>query len=264
VKGQTALVDATLSGEALSPPSFATDGLIEKTAVRWFTARQSIVAAFIWFPGVRWSRAWTKSAIAFALLSAATFIFRSQPLELPAYGAGFLLGCCFLPIIRNARGLDPWLIAPGLVSSTYAGFPISYNELLAVVAKPNFIQFVAALPLWIAYGALVSGIFADSVFRGAVIAAQAWLIALLIQPFVILRWFSDGAAMTPKGGGLILVVVLISLFFVMPLLSATLAINRFPLFWGIALTLALISFGALLLHRHLYRRRGLDCASGAQ
>jgi hypothetical protein len=259
VIGPTALIEATLSGEALAAPRFKPTDLIESFALRWFTPREALIAGFLWLNGPRWTATWKKSSIALAVCAALVLVSREEKWIFFAYLIGLAMGCGALPILRHARGMELWQLAPGVVSSLYSGFPIAYDELVRTLAKANLIRFVAALPIWIAYGTLVGGVLGNSFLRGAEIAFKTWIIVTLLQPIIIARWLSDSIAMTKKGGELILVVVLLSVFVVLPLFVATLARYDLNAFWGLTLALALISFSTLLLHRRLYRKHGLDC-----
>jgi hypothetical protein len=257
--GPTALIDATLSGDSLAPPQFHAHGWIEKLAARWFTPRETLIASFIWFTGVRWTARWKTCSLWFLAAVVTIIIFCTERWKIHAYLLGFCVGCCGLPIVRQARGLSIWQVGPGLYSSFYSGFPFAYNELLRTIAKANLIRSLAALPLWLVYGAIIGGILGNSILTGAEIALKTWTLMLLLQPIIIVRWLSDSISMTQKGSELILIIILLSIFLGLPALGATIAIRKFPIYWAIALSIAIISISILLLHRRLYRKNGLDC-----
>ncbi len=256
--GETAIQDRIKSGDFMRSGDWKQVGWIEKIAAKMMNSRQLLVAEFLVGGTPRWTR-----KLRWGMLIAATcsvfVLFFGEHGGVIIFFPAYLIATALLPMSANEwRGLGTYPTA-GLFSPIYAMYPISYDEILAVVLKINVLRCAAASPVLAIYGAVVAGVLHEPVMMGISLATKVAVAAMALQPLFLVLRISAGTNDTKARR------LFWHLFWILPL-TITLGVCMFIVFtakndWiaaGCLVALSVLSFAIVFFQRWLYRQAKFD------
>jgi hypothetical protein len=240
---------------------------LERLANRMFNARDKEVAEFL-CGGVAapWSPLW---ALAFKIAAVGLVV-------LPWFfdpRIGFVIGCIAsmfaLPVLGGRwPGLQSLRFST-TVQPVFAAVPISYWDVTSVVFKVNLARYLAWLPVFLAYGAMLGWRLLSSPSQGLEIAIGIFLILLWSQPIVIVGKHSSGTNDTRRitfhslaWAGVILFLAIIYVLSILLVFSGLLSIGGL-LFIIATLGILVSPLMIWLVYKVWYERGKIDTVRAA-
>ncbi|HYE32033.1 MAG TPA: hypothetical protein VEH27_11430 [Methylomirabilota bacterium] len=191
--GITEIEDRIFSREFLTPSAVRPEGIIEQTALGALNPKERELVAVFNGQEPRWTRQWKRRAILLAFLGSLAVAGQNKALALVFY---LVCGVSLLAVIPLGNPLPTafqMLFLSGTNIPLYAGFPVSFKQLASIILRISTIRWAAALPLVLAFCAACGVIGGSGVTAGVMAGLKAGWLLLVIQPLLVVMFFSSGS-----------------------------------------------------------------------
>lgn len=254
--GPTELLDEIRARAFLRPFSLESSGPMERFIFARLTVKDKLLMESMSAERIRWSKRWCNAALLLTGGMAASWLLQ----RLGTFWFGWVDGFALL-------------VAAGLALSTSirvrtalpAALPVSVAEIARLKVKLAFGRYVTALPLFVAYGALLAWRIGESPGSGASLGAKAIALLMAVVPFHVVASISSGTNDTKITRlrslwmvVVLLVCVLVILGFGVAAVIADFATGAFWAGWGCALVVAVTSWLFLVYYQRQFNRCRFD------
>jgi hypothetical protein len=254
--GPTELLDGIHAREFLRPFSLESPGPLERFVFDRLTARDKLLVETMAAEHIRWSKRWRNAAL--FLAGGMTVSWLLQRLGAVWFGwvdAFALMVAAVLSLITSIR----------VRTALPAALPVSVAEIARLKMKLAFGRCVTALPLFVAYGALLAWRIGESPGAGASVGAKAIALLLAVVPFHVVASISSGTNDTKITRlhslwmiAVLLICVLVILGFGVAAVIADFANGAFWAGWACVAAVAVTSWLFLVYYQRQFNRCRFD------
>jgi hypothetical protein len=254
----------------LRPPA-SLHGWIERIVLRLFPQRGEMLE-FLIGPGANWSSMYFTGLKAMIAGPALAWLISHWSPMLSYYvcGFGLLLALVLTTPLFGGHwmGLEFCRVG-GRRAAVHALLPVDVRAIRNTILTVSVLRFLLALPVWIAVALFLGHEAGISVLASVRIGAHCWLLALSMQPLILVFVFSQGTSdsnggcltqllfVTGCGGALVAFIAGVSCIFVTTAsgvsIGETVAVHAVT-----PLVLAAVTFGFEAIYRRLYARQRFD------
>ncbi|MDX1951654.1 MAG: hypothetical protein SFY81_05685, partial [Verrucomicrobiota bacterium] len=257
--GLTELHDNISERKFLDQVNWSGQGLIEGIVWKFLSSRERDVSEFINGPAPGWTRQIQAGALILAIALPLLYLAGLHENKFGLWMTTYIYWVSVLPIL--GRGIPGIELRPmgGVYAPVFAAFPIAYAEVAWTLLKVNLVKAVIGISLLLLFGiALESLNTKNEHLSDLLLTGKLALLMLAFQPLSVALKISSASNDTTQMklhwqamiyGGIIAVIGLALWFLFAPPLLA------FAILYPI---LVVVSIGALVLHRFLYKRNAFD------
>lgn len=176
-------------------------GFLERIGSRWLSPRERLIAESMSAGVPCWTALWRRGGKMLLWVSVLTLLLAQGVREagkwVLIYG-GILAGIHVVPLGSVLSRTFFSHVQGGVKLAFHAGFPVGFREIARASLMVSFIRWVAAIPLVLAYAALLGWYLARNPVAGIGVGVRGLLLVLVTQPAIVALQFSSGTADTAR------------------------------------------------------------------